>query len=197
MSLEAISSDQLQGTPTSLLDLDLKTCSVHDLFDSTLQLDGPAGATGLVGWFDLHCCQDHPELVLSTAPSAPKTHWLQCWMPFQKALEEDTKLQVQLQLRPQKLAGLPELCVTLRLFSDAATTTAARFFLDRGVVEYGCDLAEPEEPEEPEECQNLPESKRQRVDPVQPDLEAVYFPSDVQELLRLAQQAVKDGPGLG
>eukprot|EP00435_Cladocopium_sp_Y103_P073185 s164_g42.t1 len=173
-----ITTEQLQGSPTLLLDLDLNTCSVNDLFESPgIDVESAGGATGLVGWFDLHCCKDHPNVVLSTSPSAPKTHWLQCWMPFAKALKGSTKLHVQVQLKPQNLAGLPELCVVL-----SGEDHDARFFLDRGVVEYG--QVRPAEARESE-------PKRRRLETE--DIEAIYFPSDVQELLRLAQQAVKEG----
>lgn len=141
-----ITSEQLQGSPTLLLDLDLNTCSVSDLFESQgIDVESAGGATGLVGWFDLHCCKDHPDVVLSTSPSAPKTHWLQCWMPFDKALEGSTKLHVQVQLKPQNLAGLPELCVVLSDLSGE--DHHAQFFLDRGVVEYGKVRAEARESE--------------------------------------------------
>lgn len=161
-----------------LLDLDLNTCSFRDLFESPgIELESCPTATGLVGWFDLHCCKDHPEVKMSTSPSAPKTHWLQCWMPFQKALEG--KLHVKVQLRPQKLAGLPELCVEL------SGVQQALYFLDRGIVEYG---------EVPTFDAGEPEFKRQRRASDE-DIEAIYFSSDVQELVRLAQQAVKEGAG--
>ena len=50
-------------------------------------------------------------------------------------------MQVQVQLKPQNLAGLPELCVVL---SDLSGDHHAQFFLDRGVVEYGKVRAERE-----------------------------------------------------
>eukprot|EP00438_Fugacium_kawagutii_P018756 Skav204395 [mRNA] locus=scaffold2947:164542:176525:+ [translate_table: standard] len=180
----AISSDQLEGSAKVLLDLDLNTCSFSDLFENPgIDLEScevPTAATGLVGWFDLHCCKDHPEVKMSTSPSAPKTHWLQCWMPFQKALNGESKcgkLHVKVQLRPQKLAGLPELCVAL------SGAQQALYFLDRGIVEYG---------DVPTFATEEPDFKRQRR---AEDIEAIYFPSDVQELVRLAQQAVQEGAG--
>lgn len=165
-----------------LLDLDLNTCSFSDLFESPgIELESceVPTATGLVGWFDLHCCKDHPEVKMSTSPSAPKTHWLQCWMPFQKASDGEGKLHVKVQLRPQKLAGLPELCVSL------SGAQQALYFLDRGIVEYG---------EGSTFAAGEPDFKRQRRASDE-DIEAIYFPSDVQELVRLAQEAVKEGAG--
>jgi hypothetical protein len=66
-------------------------------------------------------------------------------MPFDKALEGSTKLHVQVQLKPQNLAGLPELCVVLSDLSGE--DHHAQFFLDRGVVEYGKVRAEARESE--------------------------------------------------
>lgn len=182
-----IKSEELQGTARLLLDLDLNTCGFSDLFESPaidLKLESSdVGATGLVGWFDLHCCKEHPEVVLSTSPNCPKTHWLQCWMPFPHALESSSQVQVQVQLLPQRLAGLPELCVVL----SGLAAQPVCYFLDQGFVETMTSCDEP------------PEGKRRRVggeaEEIQEDIEAIYFPSDVKELLDLAEKAVKEGAG--
>ncbi len=104
-------------------------------------------------------------------------------MPFPHALEFSSQVQVQVQLLPQRLAGLPELCVVL----SGVAAQPVRYFLDQGFVE-----------ETMTSCEQT-EGKRRRVggdaEEVQEDIEAIYFPSDVKELLDLAEKAVKDGAG--
>ncbi|CAJ1408200.1 unnamed protein product [Effrenium voratum] len=166
-----IRSEQLRGTPQLVLEADLNTCSLEDLFVTcTVQL----GASGLVGWFDLQCCAEH-QLVLSTSPHAAATHWAQCWLPFGERLDGAARLR--LRLAPQS-TGLPELCVELTP-PPGAPLRGMRFFLDRGVVErFGG--------EDGEDAQGG--AKRRRTE----DIEARYFPSDIAELLSLAKAAVRD-----
>ncbi|CAK8991112.1 unnamed protein product [Durusdinium trenchii] len=178
----AIPEEYLHGNPHLLLDLDLNTCSIEDLFESPpkrFQLSGGSdgSASGLVGWFDLQCCREH-EVILSTSPSAPTTHWLQCWMPFQTPLgsAQVKALHVKIQLVPQS-TGLPELCV-LVTGESKSDSHLARFFLDRGLASYETGTNE-----------TKPSKRRRR----RRDIEAVYFPSDLQELLTLAETAVNEG----
>ena len=187
MIFEAIAAEDLQGNPELLLDVDLNTCSMEDLFESPMcKLQLKMEASGLVGWFDLQCCNEHKDVILSTSPSAPKTHWLQSWMPFQKPLNSDLHLQIR--LLPQSSAGLPELCVVISEISADKRQVLAQFFLDRGLANY--------EPHKKCQAKNPNESpmKRLRRDRCD-DIEAVYFPSDLQELLGLAETAVKEGAG--
>lgn len=104
-------------------------------------------------------------------------------MPFPHALESSSQVQVQVQLLPQRLAGLPELCVVL----SGLVAQPVHYFLDQGFVETMTSCDEP------------PEGKRRRVggeaEEMQEDIEAIYFPSDVKELLDLAEKAVKEGAG--
>ena len=181
-SIKAIPEEYLHGNPHLLLDLDLNTCSIEDLFESPpkrFQLSGGSdgSASGLVGWFDLQCCREH-EVILSTSPSAPTTHWLQCWMPFQTPLgsAQVKALHVKIQLVPQS-TGLPELCV-LVTGESKSDSHLARFFLDRGLASYETGTNE-----------TKPSKRRRR----RRDIEAVYFPSDLQELLTLAETAVNEG----
>lgn len=103
-------------------------------------------------------------------------------MPFPHAIDSSSEVQVQVQLLPQRLAGLPELCVVL----SGLAAQPVRYFLDQGLVEETMTSCEPTE------------GKRRRVggaEEVQEDIEAIYFPSDVKELLDLAEKAVKEGAG--
>ncbi|CAE7407817.1 Prmt3, partial [Symbiodinium sp. CCMP2456] len=175
----ACPSEALVGSPCLLLEADLNTCSAADLFEAAgqqLSLKEIEDSAGLVGWFDLHCSREHEDVVLSTSPWAPQTHWAQCWMPFRRPLSQ-VSVEVRLRLVAQtSTAGLPELCLELS-GKDVEQSDWARFFLDRAQVEYGAASTP-----------TGPRCKKPRLSEGAPDIEAVFFPSDVQELILLAKK---------
>jgi len=183
----AVPAETLQGSSRLLLEADLNSCGPRDLFETPgCQVDlGTAESAGLVGWFDLHASREHEDVQLTTAPTAPQTHWVQCWMPFRRPL---SKLVVQVRLRlvaQSAAAGLPELCLVLG-GEEVPEADLARYFLDRGQVEFGAsvDAAAPPQP---------PQKKQRTSEGGAPDIEGCFFPSDVQELVSLAKEAVRGG----
>lgn len=88
-------------------------------------------------------------------------------MPFRATPRE---LALQLRLLPQS-CGLPELCVSLEIDGSEE----AKFYLDKGRVDYDSSASK--------------RLKRSDVEGEE-DLEAVYFASDVRELLELAKRAL-------
>ena len=159
--------EALRQEPALLLELDLQRCVLEEIFEPK-RLELASEAMGLVGWFDLHCCQEHADFVLSTSPFSGETHWQQCVLPFDRP---QRLLELTCSLRPQS-CGLPELTISLKEPGEASER--ATFYVDKGHVEYG----------------ETSKRRKRQLDSTNEDLEAVYFASDVQELLDLAQKAL-------
>merc|ERR1712217_573531 len=112
----------LVGSPALILDVDLARCTPKEMFEApamrlSVHCDRPSDVTskirGLVGWFDLVCCDAHAETVLETGPHAPGTHWEQMWLPFEDpiALPVDFDIRLRISNRRTATCVLPELAV--------------------------------------------------------------------------------------
>lgn len=87
LSLADIAEPQLIGKPVQIAFLDLKLIEATDLqvkFRSVFRRKGCVH--GLAGWFVAYLGDG---VRLSTAPTAPTTHWKQAWLPIAESVSVD------------------------------------------------------------------------------------------------------------
>jgi protein arginine N-methyltransferase 1 len=80
--------EQFLSTPRSLSTLDLAgTTSLNMTFEGAFRVERDGLLHGLAGWF---VAQLFGAVEISTAPSSPRTHWQQCFLPVQTPIKVKT-----------------------------------------------------------------------------------------------------------
>eukprot|EP00914_Ancora_sagittata_P022109 GHVO01043974.1.p1 GENE.GHVO01043974.1~~GHVO01043974.1.p1 ORF type:complete len:318 (+),score=58.81 GHVO01043974.1:37-990(+) len=91
---------------TRVLSLDFDSMAIEDVkrFTSTVILDShdEFTADGFGIWFDVFFRHADGDIVLSTAPTAPSTHWKQCMIPLSNPLRVPTGLRLTLAFECQQ-----------------------------------------------------------------------------------------------